>query len=377
MLSPSLIIAFFFVVVYAIYIKRKQLAWRKIEEHKLPQDYTAHCTVSVLIPYRNEVLQMRPLLADLEAQTFAKDKVQYIFINDHSTDGSEVLIKNRIPFNSNFVMLSLEKEQGKKAALQWGLDNSKGHLIVTIDADVHIQPHWLQHIASFYLLQEPLMIIAPVVLKEEPKYWKKLVRLEWLSLMALTGASACQNRALMCNGANLCVERNTLVHTGAYTHHKQVSGGDDMFTLLAFKRLGLNSVKYIWSGASMAETKCPNSVKALLEQRIRWVGKMKKASDIHIKWSGFIIVMANLSILFMATCSVIFPMDFLWYFLFLFGLKATVDYSLINAVAKKMNEKVIERDVMALSIIYPFYLLAIPLVSLFYKPYWKGRKVTT
>ncbi len=376
MLSPSIIIALFFVIVYAIYVKRKQLAWRKIVEHKLPQDYTEHCTVSVLVPYRNEVLQLSALLADLEAQTFAKDKVQYIFINDHSTDGSEVLIKNRMPFNTNFVMLSLEKEQGKKAALQWGLDNSKGHLIVTIDADVRLQPQWLQHIASFYLLEEPLMVIAPVILKAEPKYWKKLVRMEWLSLMALTGASARQNRALMCNGANLCVERNTLIHSGAYTHHKQVSGGDDMFTLLAFKRLGLNSVKYIWSKASVAETRCPTSLKALIEQRIRWAGKMKKASDVHMKWSGFIIFMANASILIMAIGAVIFPLDFLWFFLFLFGLKATVDYSLINAVAKKLDEKIIERDIMALSIIYPFYLLIIALVSLFYKPYWKGRKVT-
>jgi cellulose synthase/poly-beta-1,6-N-acetylglucosamine synthase-like glycosyltransferase len=373
---PSVIISLVILIIYAIYIKRKQRVWSKIEEHKVPHDYTEHCTVSVLIPFRNERLQLGALLSDLEAQIFDSTKVQYLFINDNSTDGSEVLVQNKLAGNPNFKLLNLQNGQGKKAALQLGLDHSSGHLIVTTDADVRIGPQWLRHVVSFYLLQEPLMIIGPVTLKQENTYWKKLVRLEWMSLMALTGASARQNKSLMCNGANLCVDRNTLIHTGAYKGHIQISGGDDMFTLLAFKHQGPNSVKYIWSKEALVETKIPFTLSEFLNQRIRWASKMTIAADGNIKLSGAIILLANVCMAIFFILGVLFPFSYLMYFMLLFGFKVIVDFALINSVAKKMKETISEIEVMALSIIYPFYILIIPIIGLFYKPLWKGREIS-
>lgn len=364
----------FFVLLYVLFIHRTSKAWQSVPTFAPENNYRPHHFVSVLIPFRNELNNLPALVNDLKSQLFPKDMVEFIFINDHSDDGGDNVLRESLTDFPNAKLIALKDKNGKKQALQHGLMESKGKLIVTIDADVRLHKEWLLHVEAFHHLQEPALTVLPVQMMEERKYWKKLVRLEWMSLMALTGGSAERQRALMCNGANLSMERDALLSIGGFTAHQHISSGDDMFALVAMKRLGPNCVKYLLSTEATALVKMPFSFSAFIAQRVRWASKTRKAHDIHILIAGVILLLGNLGLIAVFVISFFIPQ--LWVFaLFLFGLKLTVDFAPIKRTAKRMDEIVLERDVIVLSIIYPFYLIIIPVISLFYKPKWKGRTI--
>ncbi len=363
-------------LIYAATIKRMEKSWKALEEHFIPKDYQPHCSITVLIPFRNELGNLPNLISDLSAQTFAAENVEFIFINDHSTDGSESYLKNKFENNSGYFIYSLTDTWGKKSALQRGLKESKSKLIVTVDADVRLRKNWLMHIASFHFLQEPLMVVLPVTMRKQRNYFSKLIRMEWMSLMAITGGSIQRNKALMCNGANLCMEREALNEIGGFDLHKEISSGDDMYALVAMKRFGPHCVKYIWSLEAAAEAVAPTAFNDFISQRVRWASKAWQAKDLHILSFGTLLLFTNFSLLFAAFMCFVFS-KYLLLFFFLYGIKTTCDYALINSVAKKLNEKIVERDVLLLSLIYPIYVLILPIGGLFYRPNWKGRKIKT
>ncbi|MFN0033206.1 MAG: glycosyltransferase [Flavobacteriales bacterium] len=364
----------FFVLLYVLFMHRTRKAWQRIETFATEKNYQPLHFVSVLIPFRNELNNLPSLIKDLTAQDFPKVKCEFIFINDHSDDGSEKILETLLHQFRHAQLISLKDKTGKKAALQTGLEVSKGEVIVTVDADVRLKNHWLTTITAFHHLQEPALSILPVSMQEERTYWKQLIRLEWMSLMALTGGSAERHKALMCNGANLAMERAAFLHIGGFTSYQHISSGDDMFTLINMKKLGPNSVKYLWNHEAIAQVKAPSTFFTYISQRIRWASKTSKAKDIHILSAGLILLFGNLAM--MSSVALSFYIAQHWLLtLFLFGIKLTVEFSLLQATAKKFEEKILERDAMLLSIIYPVYMLIIPLIGLFYRPKWKGRTI--
>jgi cellulose synthase/poly-beta-1,6-N-acetylglucosamine synthase-like glycosyltransferase len=49
--------------------------------------------ISILVPFHNEVLRIDKLLQSFNHQTVFSDRIELIFIDDHSTDGSVEVIK--------------------------------------------------------------------------------------------------------------------------------------------------------------------------------------------------------------------------------------------------------------------------------------------
>jgi cellulose synthase/poly-beta-1,6-N-acetylglucosamine synthase-like glycosyltransferase len=49
--------------------------------------------ISILVPFHNEELRIAKLLKSLNHQTVFSDRIELIFVDDHSTDGSVEIIK--------------------------------------------------------------------------------------------------------------------------------------------------------------------------------------------------------------------------------------------------------------------------------------------
>ncbi|MBN1638317.1 MAG: glycosyltransferase, partial [Ignavibacteriales bacterium] len=115
----------------------------KIEKNKIIADEF----ISILIPFRNEADNSLSCLKSLESQNFPKDKFEIIFIDDNSTDDSvKIILQNKK--NKNVKIISAEETDDnfghKKRAIQKGIDNSLGEIIVTTDADCIHNPNWLK-----------------------------------------------------------------------------------------------------------------------------------------------------------------------------------------------------------------------------------------
>ena len=94
--------------------------------------------VSLLIPFRNESENILRSLESVKNQTYPKDKFEVIYINDSSTDESLSKLMSAEK-SSNVKIISLPDDflpnAHKKRAVRFGIENCKGEIIVTTDAD--------------------------------------------------------------------------------------------------------------------------------------------------------------------------------------------------------------------------------------------------
>jgi len=93
--------------------------------------------LSVVVPIFNEEKNIIPLYKELTS-VLKKIKKSYeiIFVNDGSTDNSLQIMKKLKPLK----IISLRKNSGQSAALDAGIKNAKGEVIITLDGDGQNDP---------------------------------------------------------------------------------------------------------------------------------------------------------------------------------------------------------------------------------------------
>ncbi len=97
--------------------------------------------ISVIIPLFNEEESLPELTAWID-NVMQKNKFSYevILIDDGSKDNSWEVIKTLSTQNKNLKGISFNRNYGKSAALQVGFQESKGRVIITMDADLQDSP---------------------------------------------------------------------------------------------------------------------------------------------------------------------------------------------------------------------------------------------
>ena len=95
--------------------------------------------ISIIIPFYNEAESLPVLVKYLnEVLNKIKDSWELILVNDGSTDNPQSVIRNFK--TSNFKYISHRKRFGKGKALQTGIKNSSGEILVFMDGDLQDDP---------------------------------------------------------------------------------------------------------------------------------------------------------------------------------------------------------------------------------------------
>ena len=107
-------------------------------------DLTIKMVMSIIVPCLNEeeVLPLfyqsvEAIVPDLEAE------IEYVFVDDGSSDGTLDLLKSLREQNPAVHYLSFSRNFGKEAALYAGLQYATGNLVVVMDADLQDPPSML------------------------------------------------------------------------------------------------------------------------------------------------------------------------------------------------------------------------------------------
>ena len=97
--------------------------------------------LSVVVPLYNEEHSVETLYAEIAAALEpAGEPHEVIFVDDGSTDNSLEVLTRLHAQTTNVVVVHLRRNFGKAAALQAGFLESKGDIVVTIDADLQDDP---------------------------------------------------------------------------------------------------------------------------------------------------------------------------------------------------------------------------------------------
>lgn len=96
---------------------------------------------SVVVPFHNEEESVRELHQRLsEVMTNRFEPVEFIFIDDHSTDRTMAALKEIARDDPRVVVIRLKRNYGQTVALAAGFDYAEGDVIISMDGDLQHDP---------------------------------------------------------------------------------------------------------------------------------------------------------------------------------------------------------------------------------------------
>ncbi|MFA9219809.1 MAG: glycosyltransferase [Sediminibacterium sp.] len=295
---------------------------------------------------------------------------QVILVNDHSTDDSkEIAASFQI---NNWKLLSLSKEKnGKKSALELGIQEAKTEYIWTLDSDIQLLNFNSIRFREFQNNLNEDLVILPVIMKTGKRLLEIAQTIEWRYMQVLTKLSAQLEMPMMCNGANLIFKRSVfLQHINA---HRSVSSGDDLF-LMSHVLKSKGQIGLCWKGFTDVETTPVQTIHEAINQRLRWAGKTTKLPFTRSSILHFIFAFYS-ALHIMAVLGIFIPSIQKISVVFLVMKISLEAVGAQSVFPNKMKGKEIIVLVPQM-LLYPFFSLFIFITSLFFVPKWKGRRVS-
>lgn len=125
------------VFLISLYIKRPH---RKREQYP---------SVSLIIPFYNEEEIIREKIENVRNLIYPRDKLEIIFVSDGSKDNSPKLIKES--GDKKIILIELEEHRGKAQAINEGVKNSQGEILIFSDISGIINKEAVKYIVeNFY-----------------------------------------------------------------------------------------------------------------------------------------------------------------------------------------------------------------------------------
>jgi cellulose synthase/poly-beta-1,6-N-acetylglucosamine synthase-like glycosyltransferase len=247
---------------------------------------------SILIPFRNESKNLPKLLASIHQIDYDISKFEVILIDDNEL--KMPINFSNYNFNKTIICNYRTTNSPKKDAITLGVNLAKFQHIVTVDADCEVPKNWLQNYND-YLLQntDKELVIGQVQIKNSNSFLHIFQSLEFDVLQAITMGSYAINQVFMCNGANLCYNKNIFFEVNGYHGNTHIASGDDVFLL---QKVMLKNSKYVGycKHNDKVTTKPVNTWTSLFNQRLRWASKTSAYQSFFAKYIAILVLLSQL-----------------------------------------------------------------------------------
>ncbi len=368
MTTAIIIISLSIAVIYSVMILIFAVSFffRKDDEHSVQSDTGF---VSVIIALRNESRNVQNLLSGLLSQDYAYG-FEIILVDDHSDDNSCAIIEEFADERIRLFNLPLGLD-GKKQALRFGVLQAKGEILLFTDADCSLSTNWISLMTSQLIAKDLQMLCGPVEFENSDSLFNEMFLLEFASLTGSGAAGFFINKPFMCNGANYAVSKTVFDEASRHFNDKY-SSGDDVFLLHYISNK--HKVGFIKNYDATVKTKAPESLKSFFNQRIRWASKTSGYRNPFAIFTAAVTFLMSALILGLLVFSV-FNMDYFRFLIFTLFAKTIVDFIFLVPVTRFYKKTYLLTWLPLLQIFYPIYISVTALMSMFYKPYWKGRRI--
>jgi cellulose synthase/poly-beta-1,6-N-acetylglucosamine synthase-like glycosyltransferase len=357
--------------LYVLIIQKFKHNWQGYPAYS-PTTDSLYCGVSVIIAFRNEVSTLDALLTSLKKQVYPASLLEFILVNDHSDDGSEVLVRNFCETNPRFILINnQEKTTGKKSAIDTGIIRASHELIVTTDADCTMDKYWLATLARFYNERHPDMIIGLVDIVSGRNFFEKFQELEFLSLIAAGAGAAAGQRPIYCNAACFAYKKSLYLSMDDPLQ-RGIASGDDTLFMHAVKKTRREGILLLKSDKAIIITQGLTSWSGYINQRRRWVSKSRNYRDTDTLYTALLVLLVNLCIivsfvLFLRSLSN-------WIFPVMFSVKTVTDLFFLRSFLQFYNKKLPVIRFIAYSVLYPLFATFFAITGLLCGYTWKGRR---
>ena len=111
--------------------------------------------ISIIVAAQNEGENIKNCLDSLLNLDYPYKKIEIIIVNDRSKDDTGMILDGYNKKCNYLNIIEIKNENDRKIdkkinALRTGINNSKGEILITTDADCIVPSHWIKRINSFF-----------------------------------------------------------------------------------------------------------------------------------------------------------------------------------------------------------------------------------
>jgi cellulose synthase/poly-beta-1,6-N-acetylglucosamine synthase-like glycosyltransferase len=266
--------------------------------------------VSIVIPFRNEAHNLEKLLCSLEAQQYT-GTIEIVLVNDSSTDNFKEVLASRIwkqPLKVIDSAFSNDRRlTHKQQAADLGIKNAAYDWIACTDADMVLEPHWLNALIQQALSGADLVFGHTVIMPgKTPGLFRWFQKFQLETLFAIAYAFNRAGLTGSCMGNNMLLSRTAYLKSGGFeaTGYSIV---EDLAILASFRRKNMRTAATEPFSAT-AGTSPQTTINHYFHQLSRWVyGGFR--SNATLLFSGALLGVQN--ILLWLACAGLLPGGFL------------------------------------------------------------------
>ncbi len=213
-------------------------------------------------------------------------------------------------------------------------------------------------------------VLIPITPVKRKGWIPAFFDLDFLSLHFAGLASANNNSPLLANGACMLICRKAFVSTIDQREDWTEPSGDDVFAMFAIANMyGNHVVKTLDLYDSPARVHFPSRLKELWYQRTRWISKTGQIKNTWFQFVSIIVLLTQ--VVLIANGFLIFKYPEL-YTAFIITISIILTEIVYLAIgAERLNRRDLWVFIIPAVFIYPFYLLALLIFSIFAKSKWK------
>ena len=251
-------------VLRLVFLAVLAIAHRMGEDKRRPADIDPATgpLVSVLIPCFNEEKVIAASVARILESNWAR--LEVIVLDDGSSDGTAAEVERHFAAEPR-VRLMRFPNGGKALALNRGLDQAKGEVVVALDADTLFPPNTIARLARWFVDPQVGAVAGNALVGNRRNLVTRWQALEYVTAQNL------ERRALAALGAVTVVpgavgawRRSALEALGGYPSDTLA---EDQDLTIAVQRAGW---RVEFDPDARAYTEAPETVAGLLKQRFRW-----------------------------------------------------------------------------------------------------------
>ncbi len=234
--------------------------------------------VSVIVCAHNEEENLPDCISRLQAQSYPAEAIEFILVNDRSTDATEALMQNAVRRDSRFTTFSITDRDPafgpKKRAIDLAIRRARGELILLTDADGRPGPLWAETMVSYFSNYTDMVLgYAPYAIKPANHFTKKVLALEYLSHAAIAAATCGLGYPITCVGTNMAYRKSMYLAIDGFGEYKaHISGDDDLF-LTRVRDAKQYGIAYATDKESHVFNNPPQLWSKFIHQRMRYASK--------------------------------------------------------------------------------------------------------
>jgi hypothetical protein len=329
--------------------------------------------VSVIVAARNEEDTISECLKSLLAQDYSRGRFEIVVVDDHSTDttyhtAQEAVAGCRTRVSVLRAPLCPSGIGPKKNALAFGIEHSRGELLLFTDADCRVSPRWIRSMVKQYDAGTGAVAGAVLPRRESGPggtlSWMERFLVHYAAASAMGWGSPAS-----ANGGNLSYRRAAYDKLGGLAYMEVASGDDDLM-VQALARAGWQ-VRFASGRDSVVTEDRISSAALRIQAAVR-----HQSTIAFYPWHwrlAFVISIACGALTVFTVIAAASDLVSWWFVLALIGTRSVIEIPAAKLFAGKLGLRLTMLRLIAGEILLPVYLLLRSMAALMTRYTWHNR----